>query len=105
MRNAAMKDLVKRSEVLEHPFTAAVRKATKDTEVMQLPQFVDASILEAELVTTGCTVAYSDGTKHGSWVTVADKTGVVARAFSHSKADALLQAVYAELRHEEMPAE
>lgn len=38
---------------------------------------------------------------HGAWVLVKDKDGhVVARAYSHDKPDALLQAVYAWLREE-----
>lgn len=67
------------------------------------------SLLTANLKAAGYAINYKPGTDHGSWVQVSadsateyDKNNpnVVAQAFSHDAPDALLQAIYAEVKEE-----
>lgn len=104
MKSACLADLIRISKVTDGPFSKAVRESTEVGVVVP-------SILETKLKANGLSINHQAGADHGNWVLVTttkteayepkDK-GIVARAFSHDRGDALLQAVYAEMKQEEL---
>ena len=95
MRTQAMGEFVLWAAANDSKFANAVRNATE-------AGFVSASLLEKELQQAGYSVNYTPGEGHGAWVEVTEGDAVVARGFSQDNADALLQAIRAELWTEEL---
>ena len=102
MRQAALQQMIELAKVTDGPFSKCVREATEVGVVVP-------SILETNLRAAGFAINYEPGDGHGAWVLVStngatayDETldGNVARAFSYDQADALLQAINAELKEE-----
>lgn len=102
MRAAALKEFIDIANATDGPFSRIVRESIEVGVVVP-------SILRNKLQDAGFTIASNPGAQHGSWVKVfaptQDATAVaegeiVAQAFSHDAADALLQAIYAELKEE-----
>lgn len=104
MRQAALKDFIKRSALDTTKLGEAVRNAVEVGVVVP-------SILERNLQDLGYTIKQTPGAAHGVWIQVTEKREpqegdelttedevVVAQAFSSDKGDALLQAIYAELK-------
>ena len=93
MRTTAVEDMVKRSQG-EGLFNQMVRAATEVGVVIP-------SILKKQLVDAGHIIETETkrvGQTHGVWAIVMKDSQVVARAFSHDEGDAILQAIYAEMK-------
>lgn len=103
MRKVCTDHMVKISRDVDGPFSKIVSQATEIGIVVP-------SILTSKLLEAGYSINYQEGDKHGCWVLISkdkatsydvDNPNIVARAFSHDKADALLQAIYSEMKEEE----
>lgn len=107
MRTESMKAAINLAKTVEGRFcsimkASLVKTATGDHAVIP-------DLLKANLEKAGYVVTYHEGpgedtkegdAKHGAWVLVRHDGKLVARAFSHDKDDALIQAVYAEMKGE-----
>lgn len=91
MRTACTKHMIEISEKVQEGFGPLVRAATEVGVVVP-------SLLETQLKKAGYTIQEQAGTNHGMWVTILSNNIPVAHAFSHNRSDAILQAVYAELK-------
>lgn len=109
MRNAVIQQFAADAIATDGPFSKVVRDAT--VKVNDNFSFVLADRLEEGLIQAGFAINHKEGRDHGQWVIVSadDATeyndrgdNIVARAFSNSKEDALLQAIAAELREERL---
>lgn len=105
MHTNARKLMVELAKGEAGPFCMIANRALEE-------EIIVPSILRTELEDEGFIVSYRDGPggledskegegKHGAWVLVLDENNVViARAFSHSEGNALLQAIFAEMKSE-----
>lgn len=103
MQTAHTKKLVELAQAQAGPVAKVAVKAAEAG--ILVPSILKSSLEAAGYKVTyhkegGETAPLGDGV-NGAWVLVKDKDGhVVARAYSHDRPDALLQAVYAWLREE-----
>lgn len=102
MREAAKKDFVRLAQTTNGPVAQIVRASIEEGTVFP-------SLLTTNLKAAGFAINYKTGAEHGMWVAVSadeateydsDNPNIVARAFSHTALDALLQAMHAELLEE-----
>lgn len=100
MRTESIKTMITLATALNHPISVAVLEA-KEVGV------IVPSILQSKLEALGYEITYHEGpdgpegdAKHGAWVRVSKADTIIARAYSHDRGDALIQAILGWLKEQ-----